>query len=117
MVRIILDVETAEEPHATVFNRVLYKLTRDELIHNASFQELAGDESASRNDALLKAQVIGWMRDKEVSVVSVASYLGMAISSTKNLLYTKSLPICERRAEQLRAMMKDAGWSNQCRRA
>lgn len=112
MVRIVLDVETAEEPNATVFNRVLFKVTKDELIYNATFQEVGNKEEPRKDDVALKAKVLCWMRDKDVPIVSVARYLGMQISSVKNLLYTKALPITPKRAEQLKAMMQDEAFLN-----
>lgn len=112
MVRIVLDVETAEEPNATVFNRVLFKLTKDELIHNATFQEVVNEDKPRQADVALKARVLCWMRDKDVSIVSVARYLGMQVSSVKNLLYCKALSITPRRAEQLNAMMQDESFPN-----
>lgn len=112
MVRIVLDVETAEEPNATVFNRVLFKLVKDELIHNATFQEVVNKDEPRKDDVALKAEVLCWMRDKDVHIGSVARHLGMQVSSVKNLLYCNALPITQRRAEQLNAMMQDEAFLN-----
>lgn len=107
MVRIILNVETGNEPESVVFNRVLFKIQRDELIHSASFEYDGADSKLDRASKNLKARVREWQKKNKVPFAVMAEKLGMSIGYVKNLLYSTTVRITPARAEQFEKLMKE----------
>jgi hypothetical protein len=107
MVRIILNIETANEPESVVFNRVLFKLQRDELIHSASFEYDGEDSKLDRASKNLKARVREWQKKHKVPFTVMAEKMGTSIGYVKNMLYSTTLKITPARAEQFEQLMKE----------
>jgi hypothetical protein len=107
MVRIILNIDTANEPESVVFNRVLFKIQRDELVHSASFECDGEDSKLDRASKSLKARVREWQKKNNVPFTVMAEKMGMSIGYVKNLLYSTTLRISPARAEQFEQLMKE----------
>lgn len=106
IIRVTLDVEAADEPHAVVFNRVLFSVTQKELVHNASFSAAEALKVAPEVSSL-KARVKEWLERNDVPVTLVAAYMGLAVGSVKNLIWTNNVNISKGRQAQLLQLLNE----------